>query len=127
MTQLIVLAFLWVLRLLLPAHGEHRAQAPQEAPAICGWHRPIPAHLLARTMPLPEPARLVPRYLEAWEQTSDAVKAAVLAEHAEAQAERWEQIKRRAAAFAAETDLPDPLHWLDDVTTPDRVLAGACA
>ncbi|WBP89598.1 hypothetical protein [Kitasatospora cathayae] len=35
--------------------------------------------------------------------------------------------ERRAAAFAAQLDLPDPLHWLDDATTTDRVLTGAGA
>ncbi|MFJ3221681.1 hypothetical protein ACIPLC_37965 [Kitasatospora sp. NPDC086801] len=129
MTQLIVLAFLWALRLLLPAKGEHRsvpaAQAPQEAPAICGWRRPIPAHLLARTMPLPEPSRMVPLYLVAWERTPEAEKTAVLAQQATEQAEQWKRTERRAAAFAAQLDLPDPLHWLDSVVTADRVLIGA--
>ncbi|MFC5668249.1 hypothetical protein ACFP3U_35460 [Kitasatospora misakiensis] len=133
MPDLIVLAFLWVLRLLLPAHGKHRApdaRAPQEAPVICGWRKPFGAHLLVRTMPLPEPSRLVPRYLEAWEQTPNDEKTAVLTQQAEKQAARWEKIKqreRRAAAFAAAADLPDPLHYLDDVTDADRVLVGAVA
>ncbi|MFD7584166.1 hypothetical protein ACFV84_01835 [Kitasatospora sp. NPDC059811] len=131
MTQLIVLAFLWALRLLLPARGEHRAapvpQKPQEAPVICGWQRPMPVHLLVRTMPLPEPSRIVPLYLVAWERTPDDEKTAVLEQQAAEQAEHWEKIRRRAAAFAAQVDLPDPLHWLDDVTTADRVLTGAVA
>ncbi|MFJ6617219.1 hypothetical protein ACIQOW_06490 [Kitasatospora sp. NPDC091335] len=130
MTQLIVLAALWALRLLLPARGEHRApnaQAPQEAPAICGWRRPFPAHLLIRSMPLPEPTRVVPLYLEAWEQIPDGEKAAVLKKQAAEQMEEWVKTERRTAAFAAQLDLPDPLHWLDDATTADRVLTGAVA
>ncbi|WP_329488000.1 hypothetical protein OG618_15515 [Kitasatospora sp. NBC_01246] len=130
MTQFIVLAFLWVLRLLLPACGEHRApdvQAPQGARCICGWRRPFPAHLLVRTMPLPELPRLVPLYLEAWEQAPDDEKAAVRKRQAMEQAERWEQTRRRAAAFAAQLDLPGPLHWLDDATDAHRVLAGVGA
>ncbi|MEV7772934.1 hypothetical protein [Kitasatospora sp. NPDC086791] len=130
MTDLIVLAFLWALRLLLPAQGQHRApdtQAPQPR-VICGWRRPFGAHLLVRTMPVPEPSRLVPLYLEAWEQAPDDEKTAVLARQAEEQAERWEQTRRRAAAFAAQLDLPDPSHWLDSITTGvPHTLAGAVA
>ncbi|MEE1823273.1 hypothetical protein PUR61_13895 [Streptomyces sp. BE20] len=130
MTQLIVLAFLWALRLLLPARGGHRApdaRAAQDGRGICGWYRPFPVHLLVRNMPLPESSRLVPAYLEAWEQTPDSEKAAVLAQQAEEQAERWRQTQRRAAAFAVQLDLPDPLYWPDDATTADRVLAGVGA
>ncbi|MEV7024421.1 hypothetical protein [Kitasatospora sp. NPDC093558] len=131
MAKLTVLVILWVLRRVLPARGEHRSipirPEHREAPAICGWHRPIPAHLLARTMPL-GPAPLVPRYLDAWEQTPPTEKVAVLKQQADTHAARWEKIRqRRAAAFAAQLDLPDPLHWLDDATDGHGVLTGAGA
>ncbi|AUY52313.1 hypothetical protein [Streptomyces sp. CB01881] len=133
MTQLIVLATVWVLRWLLPARGEHRApdaQVPPTPPVICGWRKPFGAHLLIRTMPLSEPPRLVPRYLEAWEQTPDGEKTAVLQRQAKEQAPCWEKIRQRerqAAAFAAEAGLPDPLHYLGDATNKNRVLVGAVA
>ncbi|MFB7905254.1 hypothetical protein ACFC1T_02330 [Kitasatospora sp. NPDC056076] len=67
-----------------------------------------------------------------------------MTEHAEAVASRWQrtvaaererrrdtaeqQRARRAAAFAADTGLPDPIHWLDTVTTGvPHTLAGAVA
>ncbi|MBV6698506.1 hypothetical protein KV557_15440 [Kitasatospora aureofaciens] len=130
MAKLTVLVILWVLRRVLPARGEHRSvpirPERRETPVICGWHRPIPAHLLARTMPL-DSLRLIPRYLVAWEETPADQKTAQLERHAKDRAAQWEKIQqrsRRAAAFAAQLDLPDPLHWLDNATDGHGVLTG---
>lgn len=101
MRDSIVRALLWALRILLPARGHHRSQhrpavpAPQSAPpappapspfVICGPHKPIPAHVLARTMPIPDDTRpVVPLYLAMWEQ----------------ELERHQQHERRRAIMAA--------------------------
>ncbi|MEU7096039.1 hypothetical protein [Kitasatospora aureofaciens] len=71
--------------------------------------------------------RLIPQYLIKWEQTPEDEKAAVLTRQAQEQAGQWEktrQRKRRAAAFAASAGLPDPLHYLDDVTDAHGALIG---
>ncbi|MFJ3220326.1 hypothetical protein ACIPLC_30950 [Kitasatospora sp. NPDC086801] len=122
MIQLIVLALLWALRLLLPARGKHRApweqgEAAEQRPAntlpLCsGFRQPIPPHVIARTiMPEWEPVRMhVIAHTEHYVTEAAAVRA------------------RRAAAFAAALDLPDPSHWLDTVVTGvPHTLAGAVA
>ncbi|GHF37089.1 hypothetical protein [Streptomyces morookaense] len=87
MRDAIARALLWVLRLLLPAHGRHdgrrctpamvpvsTAPAPVPTPptqspyVICGGHKPIPPHHLARYILPPDTRPLVPRYLVAWER-----------------------------------------------------------
>jgi hypothetical protein len=96
MRDTIACALTWVLRLLLPARGRHsaghvlahQAPPPQSAYVICGPTRPIPAHVLARTLPIPESTRpLVPLYLMAWEREQGF--------------ERRQQRERRRAGVAA--------------------------
>ncbi|WP_030057151.1 MULTISPECIES: hypothetical protein [Streptomyces] len=122
MTQLIVLAFLWALRALLPARGRHRTSwdqreaAPQRPantlPLCSGFRQPIPPHVIARTI-MPE-----------WEP----VRAHVIAHTEHYATEAAATRARRAAAFAAALDLPDPEHWLDTVVTGvPHTLAGAVA
>lgn len=56
-------ALLWVLRMLLPAQGKRRAvpgPAPVARPVICGPTTPIPAHVLARSIPSPWHHRIGP-------------------------------------------------------------------
>ncbi|MFJ1708585.1 hypothetical protein [Kitasatospora sp. NPDC088346] len=98
---------------------------------ICASVRPISARELAATL-LDLPSRLVPRYLVAFERMTPAEQAAVRRRQEVESAKRWarveqwaqvlqdekrEQQRRRAAAFAAALDLPDPLHWLDELTS----------
>lgn len=94
MRDTIARALTWVLRILLPAQGRHsaghvlahQASTAQPAYVICGPTRPIPAHVLARTLPIPESTRpLVPLYMVVWERDF----------------ERRQQHERRRAAAAA--------------------------
>ncbi|GAA2238125.1 hypothetical protein GCM10010430_18930 [Kitasatospora cystarginea] len=88
MRYLIALALLWALRRLLPAKGRHRT--PDLRQEICGWAGPIPAHVLARTMPLDPDNHLIVRpYVLLWEE------------------ELQRQEERREALFAASAGLPD--------------------
>ncbi|MGW3073513.1 hypothetical protein [Kitasatospora sp. NPDC001132] len=151
MTQLIVLAALWVLRLLLPAHGEHRRKSlvicgpgvfqlvvPRRV--ICAPTRPVSLLDLRETVQRC-PGPLVRPHLIAWERMTPAQQEVIQQRHADDMARRWEAIvvaelardasdqrRRRAALFAAALDLPDPMHWLDSITTGvPHTLAGAVA
>ncbi|MEU4582318.1 hypothetical protein AB0F92_09555 [Kitasatospora aureofaciens] len=74
----------------LPAKGRHREQ-PDPRRLVCGWAAPIPAHVLARTIPLdPDDHPIVRPYV-------------LLAEQ-----ERRRQEERREALVAASVGLPDP-------------------
>lgn len=89
MANVIVLAILWVLRLLLPAKGRHRTPDPRGE--ICGWTHPIPVHVLARTVPLNGgDHELIRPYVLAWER------------------ERQRQEERRATLAAVVAGEPDP-------------------
>ncbi|MEV4433322.1 hypothetical protein [Streptomyces sp. NPDC049585] len=81
MRDAIARLFIWTLGLLLPAHGKHGGTRPAPAPTvaptqtpparspyvICGPRKPIPPHVLARTMPIPESTRpLVPLFIREW-------------------------------------------------------------
>lgn len=75
-----------------------------EMPAL--WSLPLPAHVIDWRQPLcGEDNETVRPY------TPEAV-------------ERPLQRERRAAAFAAQLDLPDPLHYLDDAIGSDGALIG---
>ncbi|MGW3075077.1 MULTISPECIES: hypothetical protein [unclassified Kitasatospora] len=151
MTQLIVLAALWVLRLLLPARGEHRRRTlvicgpevfrlavPKRV--ICAPTRPVSLLDLRETVQYC-PGPLVRPHLIAWERMTPAQQEVIQRRHADDMARRWEAIvvaelardandqrRRRAALFAAALDLPDPMHWLDSITTGvPHTLAGAVA
>lgn len=61
MRDLIARALLWVLRILLPAHGRHSTTAPQPHPTpdpapvspwSSPWSTPTPAHVIERHTPL---------------------------------------------------------------------------
>ncbi len=135
----------WVCRHLLAPSGRHRAATPNRAAAptwvTCTQNRPVPAHLLALTVPLASP-RLVPPYLTAWESLPEEDKKVQRLSHAHSGWPRWEKtiadLARRgmmpsrdaiarAELWAASVDLPDPPHFLDDITAPDGVLIGAVA
>lgn len=66
MRDSIARALVWVLRLLLPARGKRRAvPVPTPEPTtplhvICGPTTPIPAHVLARSIPSPWHHRVGP-------------------------------------------------------------------
>lgn len=153
MRHLIALALLWALRLVLPARGQHRrrplavicgptepVQLTMPKRVICAPTRPIPVLDLRETAQH-QPSDLVPRYLVAFERMSPADRAAVTSRQAALSAKRWARVEqwaqqqetaaqrtRRAAAFAAQLDLPDPLHWLDSIVTGvPHTLAGAVA
>ncbi|MEU9608322.1 hypothetical protein [Streptomyces sp. NPDC048057] len=69
MRDLIVRACTWLLRLLVPARGRHRAPADSPRPApvvICAPRTPIPVHVLARTMPPPPRTFRIPPYMGPW-------------------------------------------------------------
>ncbi|SOB83119.1 hypothetical protein SAMN06272789_3317 [Streptomyces sp. 1331.2] len=88
-------------------------QRPANTLPLCsGIRQPIPPHVVARTlMPKWEPVR--PHVIAYTRQAAD---------------EAARQRNRRAAAFATALDLPDPLHWLDTVTSGvPHTLAGAVA
>ncbi|PSJ29538.1 hypothetical protein B7P34_06625 [Streptosporangium nondiastaticum] len=86
MRDRIARALEWVLRLLLPTPGKHRAvyrSAPHvtpptdlskdnpspSRPVICAPRTPIPVHVLVRTMPIPPSTRpLVPLYMQHWQK-----------------------------------------------------------
>ncbi|GAB7185965.1 hypothetical protein ATKI12_5796 [Kitasatospora sp. Ki12] len=156
MRNLILGTLLRVCRFLLTPSGRHPATrgtiAPNPAPspmrANCAQNRPVPAHLLALTIPL-TPPRLIPPYLAAWEALPDETKEAQRQANVRTAWPRWEKVRhtelsrrlarpqraeqpsvmaaRRACAFAATLDLPDPVHYLDDATNADRELIGAVA
>lgn len=98
MRDSIARALLWVLRLLPPARGKRRAvPVPTPEPTtpprvICGPTTPIPAHVLARSIPSPWRHRIGP-----W----------LLVRDAEREAERTLELRvirerRRAAVLATE-------------------------
>ncbi|WP_327073359.1 hypothetical protein OG196_15325 [Kitasatospora purpeofusca] len=145
MRNLILAALSWVCRHLLAPSGRHRAATPNRATAptwvTCTQNRPVPAHLLALTVPLTSP-RLVPPYLTAWEALPEREKNAQRLSHAQNALSRWDEtvadlVRRgrmpsreaiaRVELWAASLNLPDPLHYLDDITAPDGVLIGAVA
>ncbi|GAA2799069.1 hypothetical protein GCM10010441_25120 [Kitasatospora paracochleata] len=105
MRHLVARALRAALRLVLPARGQHRRPRPLVVifgptepvqlavpkRVICAPTRPVPAHVLARTMPLPPAARLVPLWLEQWERTPEAQLHAERARRAEAAWPRWQK------------------------------------
>ncbi|MEU5974270.1 hypothetical protein [Streptomyces sp. NPDC047315] len=65
----IVHVLTWLLRLLVPARGRHRAPSTTTRPApvvICAPRTPIPVHVLARTMPAPPRTFRIPPYMGPW-------------------------------------------------------------
>ncbi|WP_414169824.1 hypothetical protein ACMATS_31695 [Streptoverticillium reticulum] len=122
MRDLIVRILLWVLRILLPAHGKHgggRCTPPAADPVstppaptsalpaqppyeICGGHKPIPPHHLARYILPPDTRPLVPRFMEEHEKGQ--------AKEQERAAERERQRQRCVALVAAALgyDYPNP-------------------
>ncbi|MFF2618116.1 hypothetical protein [Kitasatospora sp. NPDC058046] len=106
MTQLIVLAALWVLRLLLPAHGQHRAPQPFAAPMVPARLPVSEPSTPAPCEPTPEPERqymgpLIRPHID---------HAAWLAELDEMQRdynERQRQRERREALRAVARNRPD--------------------
>ncbi|MFG2906213.1 hypothetical protein ACGF13_14235 [Kitasatospora sp. NPDC048286] len=150
MTQLIVLAFLWALRLLFPARGKHRCPVlvicvPIEPirltvpkRTICAPTRPISVLSLRETVQH-QPGPLVRPHVIAWERMTPAQQEVIRQGKAEEAEQKWaaiitaelardtdDQRKRRAALFAAALDLPDPSHWCDSITTGvPHTLAGA--
>ncbi|MFH8404850.1 hypothetical protein ACH4FX_08740 [Streptomyces sp. NPDC018019] len=86
MTDLIARLAACLCLLFIPGRGKHRASTtPDETPAvrvICA--RPIPLHVLARSMPAREEFR-IPRYLLAWERQREC---------------EWQRERRIAAALA---------------------------
>ncbi|MFG2912732.1 hypothetical protein ACGF0D_07550 [Kitasatospora sp. NPDC048298] len=151
MTQLIVLAFLWALRLLLPARGTHRRALVICGPVepfrltvpkrvICAPARPISVLDLRETVHS-NPGPLVRPHVIAWERMTPAQQEVIRQHNAEETQRKWAAIiaaelardaddhrRRRAALFAAALDLPDPEHWLDSITTGvPHTLGGAVA
>ncbi|MEV7925277.1 hypothetical protein [Kitasatospora sp. NPDC088779] len=155
MRHLILAALLRACRLLLAPTGRRRAPGaapahttpPAPAWADCSRNQPVPAHLLALTIPLP-PTRLIPPYLELWEALPENEKEAQRRARVREAWPQWVKIQRaelnrrvvraqerkgqpslvaarRACAFAATLNLPDPLHYLDDATNDARELVGA--
>ncbi|MEW1549325.1 hypothetical protein [Streptomyces tsukubensis] len=86
MRDSIARAFAWVLRLCLPARGRHRAPEPPDPVVICAPRTPVPAHVLARTLPSPDPFR-IPPYMDPG--------------HVERRREAWKQRERRLAIALA--------------------------
>ncbi|MEU9047222.1 MULTISPECIES: hypothetical protein [unclassified Kitasatospora] len=161
MRHLIALALRAALRLVLSARGQHRRPRPLVVicgptepvqltvpkRVICASARPIPAHVLARTMPLPAPGRLVPRWLELWERTPEAQQREERARLAEAAWPRWQRTyhaemirrkdqaedqeqarrARRVSLFATAYELPDPAECWAELTDAAPAMAGAVA
>jgi hypothetical protein len=94
MRDRIARTLVWVLHIVLPARGRHRAPEPSPAVfVICAPRTPIPPHVLARTVPVRWPVR-VPPYLREWIDAQEA---------------EWERQRQRrvsAAAAALGYDVP---------------------
>ncbi|MFI5529221.1 hypothetical protein ACIA8O_11840 [Kitasatospora sp. NPDC051853] len=94
---------------------------------ICAPVQPVPLDDLRLTVP----PVLVRGHLLAFERMTPEQREAARNFHLADTETRWRKIiefelqreaddrrrRRRAALFAAEMDLPDPLHWLDEITT----------
>ncbi len=149
MPYLILLALAWAVRTLRPHWGIRRTARPTPTPAgpirlvligqrRASWDRdeppvipalntrpacsairqPFPLHVVARTiLPVPD---LIRGHVRAYTRQQAEENARQAEENAR-------QIERRAAAFAAALDLPDPIHWLDSVTTDAPMLTGVGA
>jgi hypothetical protein len=90
MRELISHALMWALRLIFPSRGRHRSVA-EPTPVrfvICAPHSAIPVHVLARTMPAPNPVPRIPPYLQGWITGQET---------------EWERQRQRRVSAAAAT------------------------
>ncbi|MFB7906374.1 hypothetical protein ACFC1T_08105 [Kitasatospora sp. NPDC056076] len=114
-------------------------QPTAPAHVICAPVRPISVFDLRETA-CTAPTTLVPRYMVAFEGMASNEQEALRQRFAAEADRRWsltlaaeldnedDRRRRRAAAFAAALDLPDPVHWLDNIATGiPHALAGTAA